>query len=113
MRDPLPRQLSTGVTATREGLVIEREGLLTVIGARSAELRGIPAICWQAAHELLSYRDGEPWCRAEWPGIYGGTEPLVEALHDEVLHRLAAILCDGAEEFRTLHWCIINLGGKS
>ncbi len=107
MIDRLPYTLTTGVTATREGLVIEREGLLTVIGARGVELSGRTAINWKGAHELLSYRDGEPWCR-EQHGIIECWDTTFVIEEDIKLHRLAAILCDDAACFRVLHYCIMN-----
>ena len=64
---------------------------------------------WPDAVERLRYREGEPWC-IEDPmrgGIFcpdWGPQTARDGLH-----RLAAILCDTAEAFRVLHWCVHNL----
>jgi hypothetical protein len=134
----LPHAITEGVTATREGLVfrdsIERRydgytfweettGLLNAlqqIGKLQARKNGRNGVVsWPDAAERLRYREGEPWCRPSGNGIYcapasestwvhfGTTIKRAKQFH--VLHRLAAILCDTAESFRVLHWCVRNL----
>jgi hypothetical protein len=108
---PLPYTLTAGVVATPEGLTgdVERIGrLLDLTPEREMEP---PVVPWSDAAEQLRYREGEPWC-AE-----GDYDEIVcvrgSALPPEyALHRLAAILCDDAEAFRVLHWCVTEIGGQ-
>ena len=121
MIDRLPYELTTGVTATREGLVFdepamwireafEHHGSMWIRDA--FEHHGWRLVEWPDAAEQLRYRKGEPWCHDSITCIF-----CVRA--DDTrdtwigLHRLAAILCDTAEQFRVLHWCVMNLSGEA
>lgn len=123
MSEPtLPCELTKGVTATREGLVIEKDHPLypwTKLNGsvkRQQSTSGLPYRVWKwpQAAKHLRYREGERWCHAETGSDviicvspeYADVAPIMR----KKLHRLAALLCDGAEELRTLHWCIHNLG---
>jgi hypothetical protein len=111
MIDRLPYTLTAGVTATREGLEITDTVLSMFFRERHTAAYGGYFIRWRYAAERLRYRDGEPWC-AE-----GDYDEIVcvrgSALPPEyALHRLAAILCDDAEAFRVLHWCVTEMGGE-
>ena len=122
MIDKLPYQLTEGVTAAREGLefhvsdprwmLVESDHDMTY-----SDESGKVVIYWPET-ELLRYRDGEPWCMVlEWETSDGGLVPMIvcgtETADVYVLPRLAAILCDDAEAFRMLHWCVNNLGGEA
>jgi len=117
MIDKLPYTLTGGVTATSDGLTgdVERIGrLLDLTPEREADP---PVIGWPDAAERLRYREGEPWCREhQHKDNSVVNEPSTEyaSLFDggAVLHRLAAILCDDAEAFRVLHWCVAEFGGS-
>jgi hypothetical protein len=137
-REPyqLPYTLTKGVTAMRKGLVFESAivrridganhwdetvGLLNAlqqIGKLQAYKNGTSGVVrWPDAAARLRYREGEPWCGLtegddyEWsmwceiglPNAHG---------REYALHRIAAILCDDANAFRMLHWCVENLGGE-
>ena len=125
MIDRLPYKLTEGVTATREGLVMNPAlGLHWVIGfevtciTRAIENESADVIIyWPDAAKRILYHKGEP-------GVFTlptYTEAIVCFTRTKViegtitgaitLHRLAAILCDDAEAFRMLHWCVNNLGG--
>jgi hypothetical protein len=74
-------------------------------------------IPWPDAAERLRYREGAPWCNVmqgfrDWFPIVckSRKENANELLFP--LHRLAAILCDDAEAFRVLHWCVTEMGGQ-
>ena len=120
--DKLPYTLTKGVTATREGLWI-RDGLPVATPDWFADYRWWPndatsRIAWPDAAERLQYREGEPWCQLSefehldignthvnivcFPGNFYTDKPS--------LHRLAAILCEDADAFRVLLWCVHNLG---
>ncbi len=107
----LPRQLTHGVTATREGLEITDTVLSMFFRERHTAYGGY-FITWRYVAERLRYREGEPWCFINGSGVmvcdiyYFGQDTTV------ALHRLAAIFCDNAEAFRVLRWCIHNLGGE-
>lgn len=129
MIDKLPYTLTTGVTATREGLVMH-DSIPPMYDVLRAIITPEPMIAphedgtrvytwpWPDVAHRLRYREGEPWCHVytdedgdedivcrfgtPWPGIADG-----------LLHRLAAILCDDAEAFRVLHWCVSNLGATA
>ena len=102
MIDRLPYELTTGVTATREGLVFDEPAMWI---REAFEHHGRRLVEWPDAAEQLRYRAGEPWCHDSITCIF-----CVRA--DDTrdtwigLHRLAAILCDDAEAFRVLHWCV-------
>ena len=121
MIEKLPYTLTKGVTATREGLEIEDMKLTMFIvdehddndleyaipgGEVGVRLYRIP---WPDAAERLRYREGENWAQLMnnhiviEPGKYNPFSDL------PVLHRLAAILCDDAEAFRVLHWCVTSM----
>jgi len=97
MAAKLPYTITTGVTATREGLCIS--------------VLDRPWLTWPDVAERLRYREGENFCFLV--NHYEGDESIVcETPPGPVgpsLHRLAAILCDDAEGFRVLHYCIHNL----
>ena len=121
MIDKLPYQLTEGVTATREGIVFQMEHVLypwCKVFGRSTGMRGKSLLPWPDAAKRLRYRDGQPWCMVlEWETSDGGLVPMIvcgtETADGYALQRLAAILCDDAEAFRMLHWCVNNLGGEA
>ncbi len=110
----LPVQLSEGATATPDGILFQRgdryTGMSALVESYATSRRMVP---WHAAAERLRYREGEPWCARYSPsaGTYNGTCSLIPE-DGPALHRIAAILCDDAEAFRVLHWCVHNLGGN-
>jgi len=113
---PSGYRLSEGVTATREGLEFASPLMVTVeyFPYDISDIDEPVTITWPDAAERLQYREGEPWCF--WHNETDTGEAVVElASHPNcrelfpTLHRLAAILCDDAEAFRVLHWCIHNL----
>lgn len=110
MASKLPYTLTTGVTATREGLRVTDWRIHEIVDDRAWPDNIIP---WPTAAERLRYRDGEPWCRIveEWANDFQNEPPVQYAIDWELpyLHRIAAILCDDADGFRILHWCIYNL----
>jgi hypothetical protein len=110
MIDKLPHTLTAGVTATQEGLEIADMVTAGYFGVRHSAYGGY-LIPWHDAAERLRYREGEPFCRTEHGIIecWSGESNLDDTM---LLQRLAAILCDDAEAFRALHWCIENLGGE-
>jgi len=115
----LPYTLTNGVTATREGLVFEDTKLAMFIvdehddndleyGILGAQGR-LYRIPWPDAAKRLRYREGENYCDVLDDGV-GIHCYLPDGPSDYTkLHRLAAILCDDAEAFRVLHWCVYNL----
>lgn len=127
MSEKLPYELTKGVTATREGLIVDpvegaSDWLTDAIGYDGAwEYYGVTAmrIAWRYVAESLRYREGEPWCIVIGDKTHGidcfadGFTIPNQNRVQMVLHRLAAILCDDAEAFRVLHWYIHNLGGNS
>jgi hypothetical protein len=125
VRNKLPILLSTGVTATIEGLEITDTATAGHFAVRHSAYGGY-LIPWLDAAERLRYREGEPWCTSS-DGSYlvdivcreprrkaGGITGYIfgQPIKDNPLHRLAAILCDDADGFRVLHWCVTNLGGE-
>ena len=120
MIDRLPYALSKGVTAMREGLELtDTWELLGWLFEEDAEYCDLNFIPWFNAAERLRYRKDEPWCLV-WherrqkanPDIIACASPedsVSDAENACLLHRLAAILCDDAEAFRVLHWCVHNL----
>lgn len=136
MIERLPYELHEDIIGTREGLVFSdilayRKNTvtntlvstvtLTFVRWAFPELIGIPnnghdaTIPWPDAAERLRYREGEPWVYlAEGipPKVIIGSEEDRRLLSGWVigLNRIAAILCDDAEAFRVLHWCVENLG---
>ena len=116
MIDKIPCELTKGVTATREGLQFASPLMVTVeyFPYDISDLDEPLTIPWKDASERLRYRDGEPYCDVLDDGVgvhcYAADEPQP---HDYPrLHRLAAILCDDAEAFLVLHWCVTELGGQ-
>lgn len=108
----LPYKLTTGVTATREGLITaygtDACEVFRDYGTRAETSEGVFTL-WPDAADLLRYRDGEPWCYDFHGSIACGKPGVPEARYISYrLHRLAAILCDDAEAFRALHYCIMN-----
>ena len=127
----LPVQLSEGVTAILDGLEMHASVYFAVcqflndMDTDAERVVGTEYFVWSwpAAAERLWYREGEPWCTSS-DGAFtldivcrsGKDTPsglsgyiFGVPIKDNPLHRLAAILCDGAEEFRVLHWCVHNL----
>jgi hypothetical protein len=123
MASKLPYTITEGVVATREGLVVhDNYGTLFCDDGEeewyekyeeyngSTVRRLIPV---PDAAERLRYREGEP--SVMYDAMYNDTslrEPgweFIEMPGRLALHRLAAILCDDAEGFRVLHFCINNL----
>jgi hypothetical protein len=124
----LPYTLTQGVTATREGLEMH-DSPSPMYDIMRAMIMPEPMIQqhdagdriytwpWSDVAYRLRYREGEPWCGLtesddfEWtmwceiggPNAHG---------KEYALHRLAAILCDDAEAFRVLHWCVTEMGGR-
>jgi len=109
----LPYTLTKGVTATQEGLVFDRTPLVQLFGDPEWLPFGADGyiVSWPDAAERLKYRDGEPWCYGGKDHIVCGNETEIGILDGWVisLHRLAAVLCDDAEGFRVLHWCVHSL----
>jgi len=115
----LPYELTKGVTATREGLIVDKQHALYPWVKLHGSVKVWPLDYnaqpyrvwkWPQAAKHLRYREGEPWCHVD------GIAQTIEChtgralyLH-AALHRLAALLCDDAEAFRTLRWAIHNLG---
>ena len=119
MIDKLPYTLTKGVTATQEGLLVTSYHGQIVTQLTTEEWEdeyegntGWGLIPWRDAAERLRYREGEPWSHAaaDNTGIIVGCYKPLYSGDGYLLHRLAAILCDGSEEFRVLHWCVHNLG---
>ena len=118
----LPCELTKGVTATREGLVIERDHPLypwvKLQGSvkRQWSVTGVPSYRvwkWPEVAKHLRYREGEPWCYTFSNNVMCGIPTFCELETVHIAHglrRLAAILCNGAEELRILHWAVHNLG---
>jgi hypothetical protein len=117
MSDKLPCTLSAGVVATREGLAINLDyayRLLVVLGVDAITApydSGLDArvLSWPDAAERLRYREGEPWCIAFGNDLRCGILAESNFLLLNPLHRRAAILCDTAEGFRVLYWCVNSL----
>ncbi len=122
MFSKLPYQLTAGVTATREGLVVGRYEEIpynaTSTWPASQDWKtDTVIISWPDAAERLRYQESEPWCGLTESDDYEWTmwcETGLPNAHgrEYALHRLAAILCDDADAFRVLHWCVKNLGGE-
>jgi len=124
MTELLPYQLSQDVWATEYGIESTPEmnevfmvyGGATLTNGRKTFSHSDPVswmtyLSWHEAKQLLEYRDGEPWCHDTARGIL--CVPGDETNDTWIgLHRLAAILCDTAEQFRVLHWCVQNLGAS-
>jgi hypothetical protein len=116
----LPHTITKGVTATREGLVFDRQNVSQPLG--DADLRifsawevnteqGLYRVRWPDAAERLRYREGEPWCQVVYKNLYFGGCDDGPCSDIPVLHRVASLLCDDAESFTILHWCVRNLQG--
>ncbi len=124
MDSKLPYTLTKGVTATREGLVTNGYYGQIITEMTTEEWEdtyegegGWGLIPWPDAAEQLRYREGEPWCWADHKisnAISCSNELLLirDNEYPVSLHRLAAILCDDAEAFRVLHWCVTEMGGQ-
>jgi len=120
MSDKLPYQLSKGVVAKQHGLVFDG-WLVQLFGDPDWLPFGADGyiVSWPDAAERLRYREGEPWCMVSEPsGLFNVSPkaPFCGRPSDRPtdtcysLHRLAAILCDDAEAFRVLHWCVTEFG---
>jgi hypothetical protein len=123
MAAKLPYTLTAGVVATKDGLrvldAIQLNAIADLAGfavwKQHSRLPTTPIISWPIIADRLRYRDGEPWVRAHYKTPTLVCEPYDESnevFDGQRLHRLAAILCDDAEAFRVLHWCVHNLGGR-
>lgn len=130
MIDQLPYTLTEGVTATREGLVIRKwqERTWRDMGFSGARIECLERddigcidtaiiMSWPDAAERLQYRDGEPYCESFIS--FGRAGNLICCPSGEgaasagiQLHRVATILCDDAEGFKILHWCITEFGDE-
>jgi hypothetical protein len=129
MTDRLPYTLTAGVTATREGLEMH-DSPSPMYDIMRAMIMPEPMIQqhdagdriytwpWSDVAYRLRYREGEPWCHV-FMDVDGDEDivcrniaPWASVPKGSILHRLAAILCDDAEAFRVLHWCVTNLGGQ-
>ena len=115
MIEQLPYELTNGVTATREGLQISYKCQILYLYAdlmffpRWSDLIDDRLILWPDAAERLRYREGDNWAQLMNNHIViesGKFDPFSDL---PVLHRIAAILCDDADAFRVLHWCVHNL----
>jgi len=110
MIDRLPYQLSTLAVAHYATLEITDWAFSDWLNTHPEGL-GERYYSWDDARRLLKYREGEPWCHDTARGIL--CVPGDETNDTWIgLHRLAAILCDDAEGFRVLQWCVHNLGGQ-
>jgi hypothetical protein len=112
MSDQLPYELTEGVIATEEGLLIsnvKRFYLAQLLQVTSEP--GEICIPWPDAADRLHYRDGKPWCYEFHGSIICGKSGVPKTVHIlHQLHRIAAILCEDAEAFRVLHACIEEFG---
>jgi len=133
MIEKLPYQLTDGVTATREGLEFSGDAVYSILYCSGMvpfdqldpdthkpiaddecdeyDKDPIDRVSWSCVAERLSYRGGEPWCvEGRYNGLACGNDHWDELpLEARPLHRLSAIICDDAEAFRVLHWCVENL----
>ena len=119
MDSKLPYTLTKGVTATREVLVIEWGNPIATFfdNARKELGKSEWLVPWPDAAARLRYQESEPWCWADHKisnAITCSNELLLirDNEYPVSLHRLAAILCDDAEAFRVLHWCVTEMGGQ-
>lgn len=119
-------RLSEGVYATREAFEFRTKSTSWVraaLGAeawhelRSAEqLLNPPSgwmLMWWEAAKRLRYQEGQPcaWIAQDRDPIYCGMK-VNEEWRISCLHRVAALICDNANAFRVLYWCITELGGE-
>jgi hypothetical protein len=113
MIDKLPYTLTEGVTATRKGLMIDgisANGIWLFFRTTShMTIKRNVIIAWPDAADRLRYREGEPACSAYGHQIVTHNSTFPPIVQDRGLHRIAAILCDDAEAFSVLHWCIHNM----
>ena len=129
MSSKLPYRLTEGVTATDDGIIFYTSAAIAMAVCSASEGNNLLNVAmptvwrWPSAAERLRYREGQPWCTSS-DGAFtrdivchsGKRKPsglsgyiFGEPIKDNPLHRLSSILCDGADEFRVLHWCIHNL----
>ncbi len=122
MLEKLPYPLSEGVTATREGLVVDDEHTHWFVELfwllPDYATFGAPLYEWQLMAERLR-------CPLDAPGVVlidnGADPPQWHLLianerffsSHEVgrLSRPACLLFNGPDGFRVIHWCITELGG--
>lgn len=120
-------RLTDGVTATVAGLLVTDADVSDDIAAilETWSSIGHPRpiditqylILWPDAAERLRTREDEPYCFVV--SHYEGEDSIIcdtapgPTPIGYSLYRLAAILCDDAEAFNVLHWCVHNLGGES
>ena len=113
----LPYTLTKGVTATREGLVIEWGNPIVTFFNDARKDLGMSqwTVAWPDAAERVRYREGEPWCCYDERNNGLLCDKSILAYHGapSYLHRIAAILCDDAEAFRVLHWCVTIFGQEN
>lgn len=122
MLSRLPYELSTGVTATQEGMILANDAPDHIVSiavgwpgyARASGLLGW-IYSWPDVAKQVRFQKGEPWCVAAIIGLgimcFPGEMQNIRC--DEALHRVASMLADDAEAFTVLYWCIYNLGGES
>lgn len=120
MLDKLPKTLTAGVTATEEGLMFHPhvpEWLYRSVVEDEPNYAGRDGYNyihrWSQVAERLRYRRGEAACYADAIStsmICIKNRPLYS---ERALCRLAAVLCDDSDAFRTLHWCIHNLAQEA
>lgn len=115
MRNRLPYVLTTGITATREGLQFRSPLMVTVEYFRYDIETSIDeplTISWPDVAERLQYREGLP--SIMYDAMYNdiflreSSWNFIDRPERLMLHRLAAILFDGVEGFKILYWCIHN-----
>jgi hypothetical protein len=121
MIDRLPYTLTTGVTATREGLVAHDNFNCFLCDDGEEEWYerydeyqgrwGLRLVPWPDVAERLRYRKGEPGAIVLiWTSkvVSRGFVTIVE--HRGDLNYIASIIAPLPDAFRVLHWCIENLG---
>lgn len=109
-------RLSEGVYATREGLRIVSDCVADFVFGPGWNVKddGIAyGYLWSDVAKPLRYREGQPcaWIAQDRDPIYCGMK-VNEEWRISCLHRFAALICDNANAFRVLYWCITELGGE-
>lgn len=119
---------STGVTATREGLVIENNAPPELHGMivdwpvimRLSGYAGV-LVPWPDAAERLRYPGHGPWAlvpnKNRGDGtkagpIICGNKPKSPQEYRLILRRVAAQLADDGVAFHIIYWCVTELGGE-
>lgn len=120
-------RLSEGVYATRPGVRLDDRMVEVIAAWFQIDTGEVFDLCyqwvgkdgatyisnlwpWSDAAKRLRYQEGQPWCILG-PGnsILCESRPM-DAIRGSIMNRFAAILCDDANAFRVLHWCITELG---